>query len=186
MRNYIIFYTAIIVFVIGGIKWTSYVIEKDNNEKLEKTNYHKQITDLIVSGGEVSAAETLNKNIVLYLWRLSRNNNNNQSDFLKFNELNNKYSANTAFYVLSRTDRDFSESFFQRIKLKPDFKIVDKPRELTDYVQSLSNYFYDKEALDTMANRSPAVIVISNAGKIKLYKIGTEKDLMAQIEKAIQ
>jgi hypothetical protein len=187
MKNYIIFYTCIILFVIGGIKGTSYVIEKEKAEELNKINFNKNVADLLVQGGAASREEIAGKNIVIYMLYIG--SDTVKTNYLKLNGLTAKYGQNTAFYVFSRFPmQEQTDNFFRKINLQPVFKVVNKPRELANYVQGLTHYFYKKEELDEIAGRRvvPIMVVINNAGKIKLYKVGNDKDIMEQVEKAIQ
>lgn len=185
MKNYIIFYTTLIAFVIGGIKWTSYTIEKAKKEKFEQTNHHEQLSKMLMASGQVNPADFANKNIIIYYW--TEGCDNCIKEYPKLDELASKNKENTIVYLATNNNKEDAEAYFNKKKIKTSLPCIFEQREiLSNYLDLLSEYFYSKEELNTLDQRSQLSLLVSKDGKVKHFKIGEDKNRISELEKALQ
>lgn len=183
MRNNITFYTVFGLLIFSGIKWASYKIEKDQTEKITTTNYFTEVAVLLKAGAKVSPSEIAGKNIVIYHW--GDQCESCLPDLLEVSKMAKKHKNGTAFFMVARRKKATVDFFFNKVKFKPDFKILYQQLELSNYIYAISVYFNSKENIGT-GGKNPIIMVISSTGKIKLFKMGRVQNVMSQIEKSLE
>ena len=186
MQNwkYLIFYIAISAIVFAGVNWSSHKIVQDKNRTIEETNYLKDVASLLKSGTQIPANDIYNKNIVIYHWQ--DQSESFLQDFRELSQLAQKYKHNTAVFRTTGRKKITVDYFYNKLKIKLDFKIYYQQKELAKYLFSLRQYYNKKSNIGKDARDNPIILVIDKTGKLKLYKIGYEKGLINQIENAIK
>ncbi len=186
MQNwkYLIFYIAISAIVFAGVNWSSHKIVQDKNRTIEETNYLKDVASLLKSGAQIPANDIYNKNIVIYHWQ--DQSESFLQDFRELSQLAQKYKHNTAVFRTTGRKKITVDYFYNKLKIKLDFKIYYQQKELANYLFSLRHYYNKEINIGKDAPNNPVILVIDKTGKLKLYKIGYEKGLINQIENAIK
>lgn len=182
MRNYIIFYVILVAFIAGGIYLTSYTLEKEKREKFESTNHHARVTEILEASEQVKKDEVEGKSLVFFSWV---EYGIDTTSFKNLNDLVMVSPENVKVMSVSNADKEYSESYFTRKKIVPQFTILYKQQVLNQYLDEVVTNFYDADSLKFMKRGVPVTVVINPKGQVKLAKKGVYPELIKDVRQAL-
>lgn len=183
MRNYIIFYILLSVFIAGGIYLTTYTLEKEKKAKFEATDHHQRISQIIEASDQLKASDLKGQSLVLFSWL---EYNSKPEDFKNLNDLLVVFPENVKVLTVSNADKEYGESYFIRKKIEPQFTVLYKQQVLKKNMDDIVTNFYEADSLKFRREQSPVTVVVKPDGKVKFAKIGSYPELMKDVKEALE
>lgn len=183
MKNSIIFYTVLLAAIFGGIYWTAGSLLEKKKENLNKTNFHKQLSELFALQEEPFAATLDGKDLVLY-----RFNDDCASCIPQLTELSTFAASkpNAQFVVLFEGNPDKAEKLMKKKNVVLTLPLIATPNWYQQLMLPIMMVYARQDEPETPNERMPEVTVIKADGKVGMYSVTPKKDLISEIDAALK